>query len=116
MVFQLVLKEFIQQIRTLVIFRFWCVVGFAISQHPLHVGYKESLVDVIVRLQPLRHGLQVDRELDMIIIVGHSFPVYRVEKGPGGLVVPAGSQDGLQRVVQLVRVNLLVAVLCCPKY
>ena len=116
MIFEFVLKEFIQQIRTLVIFSFWSIVSFAVSQHPLHVRYEESLVDVIVGLQPLRHGFQVDGELDMIIIVGHSFPVYRVEKGPGGLVVPAGSQDGLQRVVQLVRVNLLVAVLCCPKY
>ena len=116
MVFELVLKEFIQQIRTLVIFGFWCIVSLAISQHPLHISNKQSLVDVIIRLQPLRHGFQVDRELDMIIIVGDGFSVNRVEEGPGGLVVPAGSQDGLERVVQLVRINLLVAVLCCPKY
>ena len=110
------MKEFIQQIRTLVIFSFWSIVSFAVSQHPLHVSDEQSLVDVVIRLQPLRHGLQVDRELDMVIIVGHGFSVHRVLKGPGGLVVPTGSQDGLQRVVQLVRVNLLVAVLCCPKY
>ena len=115
MVFQLVLEEFIQQIRTFVIFSFWGVVGFAICQHPLHISNKKSLVDVVVRLKSLRHGFQVDGELDVIVVVGHSFSVHRVEKWPGGLVVPAGGQDRLQGVVQLVGVNLLVTVLGCPK-
>ena len=52
----------------------------------------------------------------MIVIVGHGLSVHRIEKGPGGLMVPAGSEDRLQRVVELVRVDLLVTVLCGPKY
>ena len=31
----------------------------AVSEHPLHICYEQSLVDVIVGLQPLCHGLHV---------------------------------------------------------
>ena len=50
----------------------------------------------------------------MVVVVRHSLPVHGVEEGPGVLVVPAGGQDGLQGVVELVWVNLVVTILGSP--
>jgi hypothetical protein len=41
----------------------------AVLQHPLEVGDEQALVLVVVGLQPLAHGLQVHRELDVLIVV-----------------------------------------------
>ena len=51
----------------------------------------------------------------MIVVVWHSLPVNGVEEGPGVLVVPAGGEDGLESVVQLVRVDLVVTVFGDPE-
>ena len=51
----------------------------------------------------------------MIVVVRHSLPVNGVEEGPGVLMVPARSQDRLERIVELVWVNLVITVSCNPE-
>ena len=85
-VFKFVLEEPVQGICTVVVLCLWRVVGLAVGQHPLHVRDEQPLVDVVVRLQTLRHGLQIHRELYVVIVVRNCLPVNGVQEWPGGLI------------------------------
>ena len=113
-VLALVVEKSLEDICAVVVFSFGSIVGPAVGEHPLHVCYEQAFVHIVISLQPLRHGFHVHRELHVLIVVRHSLPVHGVEEGPGVLVVPAGGQDGLQGVIELVWVNLVVTILGCP--
>ena len=48
---------------------YWYYVYLAVLQHSFEVRNEETLVLVVVRLQPLAHRLQVHRELDVLVVV-----------------------------------------------
>ena len=82
MILELVLKESVQRVGAVVVFCFWSIVCFAVGQHSLHVCDEQSLVDVVVGLESLSHGLEVHGELDVIIVVRNSFPVHWIQEWP----------------------------------
>ena len=104
MIFEFVLEESVQRVGAVVVFSFWSIVCFAVGQHSLHVCDEQSLVDVVVGLESLSHGLEVHGELDVIIVVRNSFPVNWIQEWPRWLMIPHRGQNCLETVVQLIRI------------
>ena len=104
MVSQLCHDVFFHHRRTVKVLRVRGVVRATIRNDPLHVGNEQSLVAVVLGLEPLRHRLQVHRVLDVVVVVGDRLPVDGKKERPRGLVVLRSVEDGLERAVQHVGV------------
>jgi hypothetical protein len=92
--------------------------NLAVLQHPLEVGDEKALVLVVVGLQPLAHGLQVHRELDVLIVVrnhlrqktGHR-QVYRIRLRTGSVCFRPPGSGSFYHQAKIVRKTLIPTVL-----
>ncbi len=78
------------------------VVSATIGDDALDVSDEKPLVTVIVGLQPLGHGLQIHRVLDVVVVVCHNLAIDGDKEWPCGLVVLCRIKDRLECVVQHV--------------